>query len=156
MIFEYKTPEDLLAYMSDFDYTNFDTLMNPVDVCRLGEGSCHDQTFFELEALSQMGLQPKAKFLMAVDSDNIGGETHSFAYWVDQNNAYWFENAWSDYQGIHKCVGEEDMLVTVISYFRNRNPYNYIFLGDFNPDEHTVGEDLDTFVDICMENAILV
>lgn len=156
MFFEYETPEELLAYMSDFDYKEYDGLMNPVDVYIYGEGSCHDQTLFELDMLTLMGLKPAAKFLMAVDKDNVGGETHTFAYWVDDNNAYWFENAWEDYKGIHKFNNEEELISAVVDHFTERNPHQYIFMSEFIPEEHTIGEDLDTFVDICMEDAIQV
>ena len=156
MIFEYETPEELLAYMTDFDYKQYDALMNPVDVYIYGEGSCHDQVLYELYMLSLMKLKPKAKFLMAVDKDNVGGETHSFVYWVTDDRAYWFENAWSDYRGIHDFISEDDLLNTVVNYFKDQNPYQYVYIADFNPKDHTIGEDLDTFVSICMENSILV
>ena len=156
MFFEYNTPEKLLDYMKDFDYKQFDFLMEPTEVYYIGEGSCHDQVLFELDMLLLMGIKPKAKFLMAVDKDNIGGETHTFAYWVDATGAYWFENAWEDYRGIHQFSSEQELLDTVVSYFKERNPYQYIFLADFNPGDHAPGEDLDTFVDTCMENAALV
>ena len=152
-----RTPEQLLMFMEDFDYRDYDTLMTPLDVYKYGEGSCHDQTLFEYTMITQMGLNPEAKFIMAVDKDNVGGETHSFVYWIDDNgSAYWFENAWEDYRGIHKFDNEEDLLDAVISYFTDRNPNQYIFMAKFDPSEHIAGEDLDTFVDICMENAVQV
>lgn len=157
MLFEYETPEELLAYMSDFNYKEYDGLMNPVDVYIYGEGSCHDQTLFELDMLGLMQLKPMAKFLMAVDKDGVGGETHSFAYWVDDVGvAYWFENAWEDYRGIHRFNDEEELISTVVDHFSDRNPHQYIYMSEFNPEQHTIGEDLETFVDICMEDAIQV
>lgn len=156
MFLDYDTPEELLEYMSDFDYKIYDVLMNPVDVYIYGEGSCHDQVLFEIDMLELMGIKPESKFLMAVDKDNVGGETHSFVYWVGRTCVYWFENAWRDQRGIHEYDSKEHLLDSVISLFKKRNPNQYVYMSDFNPDEHTIGEDLDTFVSICMENASLV
>ena len=153
MVICFESPEQLLLFMQDFDYKEFDTLMSTNDVGYYGEGSCHDQVFYELEALKLLGLDPKAKFIMAVDKDNIGGETHSFVYWLEDGKAFWFENAWEDFQGIHEFDSEEELVDAVVGAFKARNPRNYIYIADLYPEEHTVGEDLDTFVDICMRNA---
>ena len=156
MVICFESPEQLSEFMSDFDYKEFDTLMSTQDVGYYGEGSCHDQVMYELEALSCLGLDPYAKFLMAVDKDNVGEETHSFAYWLEDGKAYWFENAWEDYRGIHEFDSESEMLDTIITYFKERNPRKYIYMSTFNPEDHAVGEDLDTLVDICMNDAVLV
>lgn len=156
MVICFESPEQLLQFMQDFDYKKFDTLMSTQDVGYYGEGSCHDQVFYELEALEALGLAPQAKFIMAVDKDGIGGETHSFVYWVDIDKAYWFENAWEDYRGIHEFASESELIDAVVGAFKARNPRNYVYIATLDPEDHVVGEDLDTFVDICMTDAALV
>ena len=151
-----RTPTQLSKFMQDFEYKDFDRLMFPEEVYLTKSGSCHDQALFEMVELIRIGMHPKAKFIMAVDKDNIGGETHSFVYWTTGNRTYWFENAWEEHRGINIFSSEQDMLDTVIEEFKARNPHQYIFLGDFNLKDHILGEDLQTFVDICMNNAIQV
>jgi hypothetical protein len=149
----FESPEQLSLYMQDFKYKDFDALMSASDVGSRGEGSCHDQTLYIYNILDMLGLDPKAKFLMAVDKDNVGEETHSFVYWLEDDSAYWFENAWEDYKGIHEFKSEQDLLDFVSNAFAERNPHKYIYMSSFNPTEHEIGEDLGTFVDICMNDA---
>jgi hypothetical protein len=152
----FKNPAQLLQYMGNITYKDFDVLMSPNEVFVTCEGSCHDQVMLELDELTVQGLNPTAKFLMAVDNDSVGGETHSFVYWERDNIYYWFKNAWSDYIGIHRFDSEQELLDFVISAFKSRNPHQYIYISDFDPDSHFIGEDLQTLVDVCMDNAVLV
>lgn len=151
-----SSPYQLLYLMSDIEYKEFDRLMSPQQVIQTMSGSCHDQVLFEMQELTEQGLEPKAKFIMAVDKDGIGGETHSFVYYADAPGIFWFENAWEDYRGINDFITEDEMLNFIIDAFINRNPGQFIYLGAFIPEDHTVGEDLQTLVDICMENAVQV
>jgi len=151
-----SSPYQLLYLMSNFEYINFDTLMDSTEVVNTLSGSCHDQVMFELDELSKQGLNPKAKFLIAVDDNGTGGETHSFVYYPEDSDLFWFENAWEDYRGIHEFDTEQEMLDFVIDAFMNRNPGKEIYIADFDPENHIVGEDLQTLVDVCMDNAIQV
>ncbi len=153
---DFQDPEQLSDYMWDFGYSEFTTLMNPEDVLITRRGSCHDQAFLELSALDAMGIPAQAKFLIAVDKDGIGGETHTFVYWLENDKAYWFENAWEDYQGINEFDNEQELFECIIEAFKLRNPRQYIYMASFNPEDHQIGEDLETFVDICMSDAELV
>lgn len=151
----FGTPEELFDFMQDFEYKDFDTLMSAIDVYLNKSGSCHDQTLFEYSCLRDMKLRPHARFLIAVDKDNIGGETHSFVYWVANGHAYWFENAWEDYKGIHEFNSVPELIDAVVDAFTERNPRKYIYISNLMPADHTIGEDLETFVDICMNDAVL-
>ena len=151
----FQDPEHLLEFLSGLEYVDFTQLMAPVEVVVVHAGSCHDQVMLEYDELEREGLSPFAKFIMAVDKDNIGGETHSFVYWIENGKAYWIENAWEDYRGIHEFNSEAELITTVVDAFTERNPGKYIYISDFNPADHTIGEDLDTFVDICMNDAVL-
>lgn len=149
-----SSPYQLLYLMSGFAYIDFATLMSPDAVADTQSGSCHDQVMFEVDDLSKQGLDPKAKFLIAVDPDGIGGETHSFVFYSESGKLYWFENAWEDYRGIHEFDTEHELFDFVLDAFANRNPGKEVFVGEFIPEEHHIGEDLQTLVDICMDNAI--
>ena len=151
-----SSPYQLLYLMSEFDYAEFDTLMSAQDVMNTLSGSCHDQVMFEYDELSKQGLNPKAKFMIAVDEFDQGGETHSFVFYPEGSKIYWFENAWEDYRGIHEFGTEQELIDFVIDAFINRNPNKAIYIADFIPEEHQIGEDLQTLVDTCMNSAIQV
>ena len=155
-VLDLKTPEELLDYMSDFEYQEFETLQNPLWTDVAKEGSCHDQAYFELDILHCMHVHANAAFLMAVDDAGHGGETHTFVYYNDDSLFFWFENSWDDYKGIHPYISEQDLFKDVIWKFKDRNPDMTVYLGEFIPGNHAIGEDLSTFVDICMENAVQV
>lgn len=152
----FNSPNELDYFMSDFDYVEFDRLMSPNQVFRNESGSCHDMTMFEYDELYRQGLDPRAKFLMAIDDNGLGGETHSFVYYSEDSTMFWFEQAWQDYSGIHNFDTEQEMFDFIIDAFINRNPNKHIYIADFIPEEHTIGEDLQTLVDICMDDAIEV
>ena len=149
-----KTPTQLSKFMSTFTYKDFDKLMSPEEVYLTKSGSCHDQVMFELAELKNIGIHPVAYFLMAMGKDNVGGETHSFVCWVTGNRAYWFENAWEDHRGITIFNNEMELLESVWKAFSERVPHHYLYFADFLPEEHTVGEDLDTLVNTCMKHAV--
>ena len=152
----FNSPAELDYFMSDFEYIEFDRLMSPEQVFRTESGSCHDQVMFEYDELSKQGVNPRAKFLISVDDDGNGGETHSFVYYSEDSTMFWFEQAWQDYAGIHDFATEQEMFDFIIDAFINRNPNKHIYIADFIPADHTVGEDLQTLVDICMESAVEV
>ncbi len=152
----FNSPNELDYFMSDFDYIEFSRLMSPELVFRTESGSCHDMVMFEYDELTKQGLAPKAKFLLATDDNGIGGETHSFVYYSEDSTMFWFEQAWQDYAGIHDFATEQEMFDFIIDAFINRNPNKHIYIADFIPEEHTIGEDLQTLVDICMNDAIEV
>ena len=149
----FKSPQDLSKFMSDFKYKNFDRLMTPDQVEKTKSGSCHDQVMFEMDELKKQGLDPKAKFIMAVGPNGQGGETHSFVYYTKNNKTYYLENAWQDKKGLHEFRNEKEMIDHIGSSFQSRNKNQNIYLADFNTKEHKAGEDLATLVDKCMNNA---
>ena len=149
----FKSPEELSKNLSSFKYSKFNRLMSPDQVAKTKRGSCHDQVMFELDELKKQGLNPKAKFIMAVSPNGQGGETHSFVYYTKNNKTYYLENAWVDKKGLHEFNNEKEMIDNIGSSFKSRNRNQNIYLADLNPNEHKVGEDLNTFVSKCMDNA---
>lgn len=126
---------DLNSYMNEdisYDTTNH-KLRSPKDTLRLGKGNCHDQVLLELDVLKRMGWDPKAKFLIEVDSKTgQGGQTHSYVYFKNGNKYIWFENAWEDQSGIHEYDSEKELHDDVMKKFRNNTTMNKIYSGDFD------------------------
>lgn len=149
----FESPEDLLQAMSGIQYTPFTMLMSPEEVLESQEGSCHDQALLEYTELQEMGFQPIAKFIMSVDDWGQGGETHSFVYYRINSVWYWIENAWSDLAGIRAYHSEDELIDSVVYAFGRRNGFDQLYIADFDPEEHAIGESLSDFVDICMDSA---
>ena len=149
----FDTVPEFLDFMSDIEYVPFTRLMNPLEVILTKQGSCHDQVMLEMKKLSEMGLSPTAKFIMAVDDYNQGLETHSFVYYQDGKEYCWIENAWADQRGLHKFSDYDEMIDAVMFAFGQQTDYDKLYIADFIPEDHTIGEDLDTLVDICMNSA---
>lgn len=152
----FDSVSDLSSFMSNFKYIDFTTLMSPKEVLMTKQGSCHDQVMFEFKMMSEMKLDPQAKFIMGVYDDSRGGETHSFICYRDNdsfNTWCWFENAWDDYKGIHGFSSYDDMIDFIMHAFSERYHYDKLYIADFNISEHDIGEDLSTLVNICMNSA---
>lgn len=145
---------EVINMLNLIDYQEFTKLMSPLEVALSQKGSCHDQVMLELQELYTIGLNPKAKFILAVDEDGMGLETHSFVYFTLNRTYYWLENAWEDMKGLHKFSSYDEMIDNIMYYFGSRFPFDKLYIADFNPADHTIGEDLDTLVDICMDSAI--
>ena len=152
----FESPKQLKNYMNDFKYKEFSTLTPPFVTQFTKQGSCHDQVFYEFDELYKQGLKPKATFIMAVDKNGNGGETHSFVSYNKNNKSYWFENAWSDKNGIHEFSNEKSMTYNIVNDFARRNKGYNIYIADMDVTKHNYGEDLTTFVDKCMDNAKLI
>lgn len=148
-----ENAKQLVELMGHIGYAEFTRLKSPLEVFLTTCGSCHDQVMLEHQELYGMGLDPQAKFIMAVDSDGQGMETHSFTYFKEDDKWYWFENAWEDLKGLHEYSSEDELIDSVMSAFGKRNDFDKLYIADFNPGEHTIGEDLETLVDICMNSA---
>lgn len=149
----FKSPEQLMEFLKDVEYVEFSQLMPPIAVLLDVQGSCHDQALMEFVELSEQGYDVKAKFIIAVDKFGQGQETHSFVYYKDNDKWCWIENAWSDLRGIRYYTSEQELIDSVMFAFGQRNTFDKLYIADFNPSEHTIGEDLETFVDICMNSA---
>lgn len=152
----FDSPLQMYSFLKYVNYKDFDTLMSPEEVLIQNQGSCHDQAFFILDELARQGYAPVGKFMMVVDETGQGGETHSFVYFRWGERYCWAETSWELYYGLNTFDTEQELLAYVIDAFVTRNPDMVVYVGDFIPEDHSVGEDLDTLVDICMESAIQV
>ena len=115
---------ELLNYQSSFSYKEFTVLKSHDEVEESKSGSCHDQVMYELQELRNIGINPKALFLMVIDENGQGYDTHSFVYYKNDDFYYWYENAWEQYRGIHKYKSFNEMLDDI----KNNNPKEKKFI----------------------------
>lgn len=149
----FSSPVQMFNFLKYVRYKEFDTLMSPEQVILQNRGSCHDQAYFILDELTRQGYTPKGKFIVAMKPNGRGGETHSFAYFLWGERFCWAETSWEEYYGLNAFDSEQELLECVIEAFTYRNMDKHILLGDFNPKEHQVGEDLDALVNICLKSS---
>ena len=145
---EFKSVRQLSNHMKHFKYKEFDKLMSAEDVERTRSGSCHDQCMYESQKLRAMGKEPKGIFFIENDGKGQGGTTHSLVYYKENGKIVWFENSWGGMEGLHTFNNKRE-LVNFIKKQPRSMPH--IDFGVFNDLDHTPGEDLQEFVDICME-----
>lgn len=124
----------LESIMKDFSYDSTNhKLRSPEETAELKRGNCHDQVLYEIDQLKKSGKDPKAKFLIEVDSKTgQGGQTHSYVYYKDGEQYVWFENAWGDQAGTHKYDSEKELHDDVMKKFRNNTSMDKIYTGNFN------------------------
>lgn len=125
----------------DFSYDDSDhKLKTPSETFNSKSGNCHDQTLFEKELFEQMGLKPKAVFVMEVDpKTGEGGATHSFVYFQDDNgHIQIFENAWKDKAGVESYSSFDKVKKDMEWEHENKkrfgdsNVYPKLVWGEFN------------------------
>ena len=123
----------LKAAMSNFKYDSSDhKLRSPKETAKLKAGNCHDQVLYEMDQLKRAGREPKAKFLIEVDSKTgQGGQTHSYVYYKDGKKYVWFEHAWEDQAGAHEYNSEKELHDDVMKKFRANTTMNKIYSGNF-------------------------
>lgn len=141
---------DLSKYMKGISYSEFTKLKTPKELAQSKSGSCHDQTAFELYILKKLGIKSGALFLIEYDSkSNQGGMTHSFAYYNDNSNYYWLENAWEDFRGIHKFSSLTEIKKEILMMHKNRKFGNIKIYDsiEFAPFKYKYGDSLQELVD---------
>lgn len=150
----FKSPQKLSNHMRNFTYTEFDRLMSPDEVGKKMSGSCHDQVMYEFQQLRRMGIKPKGLFVIEADGQN-GGDTHSLAYFKDGSDYIWFENAWAGREGIHRyksvnAIVQDIRKAHLRGEFGDIKSFPKLVIGNFDDHDHKIGEDLGSFVDICL------
>lgn len=135
-------------------YSTYTGLKSHDEVSKSRRGDCHSQVMYEHEELKKLGYEPKAKFFMEIDpKTGQGGQTHSFIYFKDGENFWWFENAWEGQEGLKSFSSEKEMIsaikrLHVKEQTGDRKRFSQIEFADFVPDEHTPGESLQELVNI--------
>lgn len=146
----------LIKQLSKIRYKEFDRLMSAEQVEETKTGSCHDQVMLEFKKLKELGYSPKGLFAMEY-SNNQGGMTHSLAHYEKDGKTHWLENAWSERAGDSvydnvAAIKKEIRKAHASGEFGSKGDYPNLIFGVFDPSEHEVGEDLQTFVDLCLNH----
>lgn len=103
-ISELETPQDVYDFIKkNVTYAEFDKLMTPDEVLQKGKGSCHDQAQLAKELLGKIGKNVALHFFIALrPNDPVGGNTHTFVTYKEDNKIVWFETSWDGANGIRK------------------------------------------------------
>ena len=101
-----KTPKDLSEWMKENIHYDFEEskwkLRTPNEVYKTKIGNSHDQTSFEDYVFNKLHIA-HGRILAtekSLKSEEIGN-SHSFLYFMEHGEYFWFENALLEYQGIH-------------------------------------------------------
>lgn len=100
---QFKSPKEFSSWMKkNIKYKHTGIFLSPEEVEENKYGDCHDQAYFEVVKLRDMGYRTGRVFMVEYSNWNSnGGATHSICYYIDNGRYYWFENAWGDKAGIH-------------------------------------------------------
>lgn len=103
-ISELETPQDVYDFIKkNVSYAEFDKLMTPDEVLQKGKGSCHDQAQLAKELLGKIGKNVALHFFIALrPNDPVGGNTHTFVTYKEDNKIVWFETSWDGANGIRR------------------------------------------------------
>lgn len=86
-------------------------------------GTCWDQVEFERNWFEVNNYEHKVYFLCYdIEKDH---STHTFVIYKENNNYYWFENAFEKYRGIHKYDSLNELLKDIVSKSIEFNKINY-------------------------------
>ena len=101
-----KTPKDLSEWMKENIHYDFEEskwkLRTPNEVYKTKIGNSHDQTSFEDYVFNKLHIT-HGRILAtekSLKNEEIGN-SHSFLYFIEHGEYFWFENALLEYQGIH-------------------------------------------------------
>lgn len=146
---------DIMANMhKEVTYSSYDKLKSADSVRESRSGDCHSQVQYEYSELKKLGVPSKAIFLMEYDGkNNSGGSTHSAIFYTDAGKTIWLENAWGDNRGMHAYSSKEAMLRDIKRKFKaSGDSANFpnIVVSEYDPSNHSPGETLQEFVDICL------
>ena len=155
----YGVASEISSWMKkNIKYADFTKLKSPDEVRSSKTGSCHDQVMYELDELKRRGIDADAKFLIEYNPEtNQGGTTHSFVYIKDDKGVVWLENAWGGKEGVHRFASMEEMEKAIRkthedNEFGDNKKYPELEISNFKPSKHKYGEDLQTLVDIALED----
>lgn len=113
------TPDQLLRFMSNIKYDNETNDENyivktPSQLIKTKMGICYDQV--ELERYIFKNMRYDFKTFFAYQQKPIEfSPTHTFLIFKENNQYYWFENAWESYRGIHGSFNSYNLAVNFVS-----------------------------------------
>lgn len=160
----FKNPRELLKHMDFIKYDPHNTDNGP-NRWRLRtaeqteedkSGDCHDQTYYALQYLKEMKLNPKCLFMIEYSGDVIenAGTTHSIVYYEQNGKLYWFEHAWQDERGIHgPYKSTEDLKSAIKDKWNHNDKYPNLYIGTWK--NVKPGMDLNELAVACIPDRLL-
>lgn len=77
-------------------------LKSPQETYDLKKGNCHDQSLLAFTLFKSMGYKRGQIFFIEYkEGETVGGNTHTFTWYIEDDKYYWFETAWENKAGIH-------------------------------------------------------
>lgn len=77
-------------------------LKSPQETYDLKKGNCHDQSLLTFTLFKSMGYKRGQIFFIEYkEGETVGGNTHTFTWYIEDDKYYWFETAWENKAGIH-------------------------------------------------------
>lgn len=77
-------------------------LKSPQETYDLKKGNCHDQSLLAFTLFKSMGYKRGQIFFIEYkEGETVGGNTHTFTWYIEDDKYYWFETAWDNQAGIH-------------------------------------------------------
>ena len=128
-------------------------LKSPEEVGETKCGNCHDQASYIEALLKKLHIKCGKLFMIEYSGEEIfnAGTTHTLVWFVYDNKYYWFENAWSDLQGIHgpfnDLVNLKNFVYSKWKFSSNCNKLYICSISTVNP-----GINLNDYVCVALNN----
>lgn len=98
------------------EFDSFYYLQSPEELLKTKCGVCWDQVELERKLFANNNIIVKTFFIYISDDDML--PSHTFVSYKNDNKYYWFEHSWDKYKGIHEYNSELDLLLDIMSKFR--------------------------------------
>lgn len=130
-------PKQLLNIMKDIEYDNKTNDENyivktPSQLIKIKSGICYDQVEFERVYFEKHKYQYKTYF--AYEKEPVDDNpTHTFLIFKENNQYFWFENAWESYRGVHGLFKSyNDALKFVSIQFKKSDNWENVNILEYN------------------------
>lgn len=144
--------KQLLNIMKDIKYDNETNDENyivktPTQLIKTKSGICYDQVEFERVYFEKHKYQYKTYF--AYEKEPVDDNpTHTFLIFKENDQYFWFENAWESYRGIHGPFKTyNDALKFVSIQFKKSSGWKFINILEYRrPPENLNMKQFTTYI----------
>lgn len=146
----WKDKYNNIHFKIDDSFSKNYILQSPKETLSSKTGVCWDQVELERYLFSKMNLLFKTYFIVHYDKDKCS--THTFLTYHKNNKAYWFEHAWTKFQGIHEYNNTNELIEDIKQKFiitELNNNYNSNNLVIYEYTKPTYGIGVSEFYKHC-------
>lgn len=153
MEYAYKTINGDVSYDFDHMYPDY-RLQSPMETFNSKVGVCWDQALFEQYVFNNI-IHKECKLYYIIQKDNNFEPTHTFIFFKDKENWYYFENSYERIRGIYKITDEFDTFDFIIENMRKEQKDLGVRVFEVNKDftkysdNFTKNTDIISFMDFC-------